>query len=252
MTDKENEENPNSSNSKLPDIKNKNVQQQEQDINLQIRTSTSQEQKIEIVSTNEELVIRSPNRPRITESDEAESSKKNEQESVSYLNCDELGEDPLLTTEKILLKYNDFIEYVYQILEKDEKKQDWSEIVERVQMLDKTLNEHLSYVEISMEVLEEMGGFEKQYDFRKIHIVDILDVIQSINKGIASSGSFRLVSDIKNRGKVLPICLGEFEGWREDLIQLIESMQTVKKRAMEVDRDNDTKRPMEEDDEETD
>ena len=239
----------------MADIKNKSVEEQEQDINLQIAnlqigTSNSQKQ-MEIFSNNEELE-RSPNGSRNTESNEAGSSKKNEQESDYDSGSDSDMDDPLLVIEKILLKYNDFIEYVYQILKKYEEKQDWSEIVEIVQKLVKTLNQHMIVVDFYMKCLEELGCFEKQYQFRETHTLNILDVIRHINTRIASSSSFRLVSDIKNRGKVLPICLGEFEGWREDLIQLIESMQTVKKRAMEVDRDNDTKRPMEEDDEETD
>uniref|UniRef100_A0A0A0KH35 Uncharacterized protein n=1 Tax=Cucumis sativus TaxID=3659 RepID=A0A0A0KH35_CUCSA len=237
MTLTENEENANSSNTKTPDIKNKNIQQQEQDINLQICASTSQEQNIEIVLTNEELV-RSPKRSRITESDEAESSKNNEQESYFFLGCEDLGEDPLLEAEEILLKYNDFIEYVYQILKNDEKKQDWSEIVKRVQNLANLLHLKLAVLIFDIECLEQHPRFEKQYNFRLSHIPNIITVIEQINIEIISSKCFSLVLDNKNRRKVLPICLREFERWRQQLSLLIEKVQRLKKMALEIDRDH--------------
>ncbi|KAA0067309.1 hypothetical protein E5676_scaffold615G00370 [Cucumis melo var. makuwa] len=223
----------------MADINKKNIQEQQQqlqqDVNLQNDTSISQQQ-IEIVPTNEEL-DRSPKQPRITESNEAESSKQNEQESDS-----DSDTDPLLLTEEILLKYKDFIEYVYQFLKNDGEKQDWSEIVERAKRLVGSTHLNMAIVIVGMECLEDMGSSsEKKYKFRETHIPNILSLLRYINTRIASSSSFRLVSDIKNRGKVLPICLEEFERWRQDLNLLIDEMQALKKMALELDREDEEK-----------
>ncbi|KAA0067310.1 hypothetical protein E5676_scaffold615G00360 [Cucumis melo var. makuwa] len=241
MSDTENEENNgNSSNTKMVDIKKKNIQeqeQQEQDVNLQIGTSISQQQ-IKIVPTNEEL-DRSPKQPRITGSNEAESSKQNEQESDYDSGSDstfnEIEQDPLLVTEEVLLKYYEFIEYVYQILKNDEEKQDWSfEIIDRVNTLVMTLGRKLRVVMLDMARLEVVDVAEKEYEFKKTHILNILALIRHINVGIASSSSFRLVSDIKNRRKVLPVCLWELERWSQKLRRWIRAMQILKKMALEL------------------
>ncbi|KGN47070.1 hypothetical protein Csa_020597 [Cucumis sativus] len=237
MSDNENQEDGNSSNSKTPDIKNKNIQQQEQDINLQIGTSTSQEQTRDISLTNEALEG-SPKRPRITESDEAESSKKNEQES----DCESddstfnyIGQDPLLVVEEVILKYYDFIVYLQQILKNDEKKQDWSiDIIDRADTLVMNLGRRLRVVTIDMAGLEAVEGMENEYAFKRASIVNVLNVFLYINTRIASSNSLKLVSDIKNRRKVLPICLREFATRRQELNLLMDEMQILKEVATRI------------------
>ena len=238
MSDTENEDSGNSSNTSMADIKKENIQEQEQDINLDICTLNCEEE-IDIISTSDELE-RSPKRPRITGSNEAESSKKNEQESEYNPDSDtstfnEIGQDPLLVTEEVLLKYYEFIDYVYQILKNDEEKQDWSfEIIDRVDTLVVTLGRRLRVVALDMAGLEAVDELQNIYEFKKTHIPVILSAIRQVNVEIASSSSFRLVSDIKNRGKVLPICLEEFERWRQDLNLLIDEMQALKKMALEL------------------
>lgn len=248
MTVREREEKGNSSNTKIvEEMKKGNVDEEEinlrlKDMNidqLQMRASNSRNQ-IEKVPINEESE-RPTKRSRITES----TIKKEEEFDSS-----ELGKDPLLVTEEILLKYYDFIDYIYQILKDDEQKgveeedlkiqwQKWSEILEKGKLLVKDVNRSLKLMTLEMEVIESIEDLEKQYRFRKAHIPNILSLLRDINSRIEFSTNFSLVSDIKNRRKVLPMCLRELERSRQELSEIIDVVQVLKQMDLKLDDDDD-------------
>ncbi|CAK9314575.1 unnamed protein product [Citrullus colocynthis] len=252
MTVREKEEKSNSSNAKIvEEMKKGNVEDEEEEINLRLkdmnidqlemRASNSRNQ-IEKVPINEESE-RPTKRSRITES-----TIKKEEEEEEEFDSSELGKDPLLVTEEILLKYYDFIDYIYHILKDDEQKgeedlkiqwQKWSEILEKGKFLVKDVNRSLKLMTLEMEVIESIEDLEKQYRFRKAHIPNILSLLQDINSRIEFSTNFSLVSDIKNRRKVLPMCLRELERSRHELSEIIDVVQVLKQMDLKLDDDDD-------------
>ncbi|XP_038902312.1 myelin transcription factor 1-like [Benincasa hispida] len=239
MTVREREERGNSSNTKVAENKKQNVEEEEEDINLQIGASNSQNQIKKVRITEEskdgEESERSSKRSRIKESEEAESTINEEEEESD---SSEVGKDPLLATEEIVMEYHDFIDYIYhQILKEDEQK--WSEIVERGKLLVKTVNRSLRTVKLEMECIEAVEDFEKQYLFRKTHIPQILSLLRHINSRIESSTNFRLVSNIKNRRKVLPMCLRELETSKQELSEMIDVIQVLKELDLKSEDDDD-------------
>lgn len=230
LREKEEEDNY-SSNTKMPQF-NTQESKKEGDINLQIGTSNSQNHcsKVPIDDESE----RSRKRPRITKSDEAESTTNNNKKE-SHISFG-LGQDPLLVAEKILLQYCHFVDYLYQNLKNDDEKQDlkvqwqkWREILTRGIMLVKTLYRDLRIFTLAMKYVERSEGVEKrQDDLKKTQILSILNLFGDINSRIASSSYLRVVSNMKKREKVMGMCLRELERWRQELRQLIGLMKVLK------------------------
>ncbi|CAK9321157.1 unnamed protein product [Citrullus colocynthis] len=272
MTFTEREEKGNSSNTKLVEIKKEKVEEEEEedielwlnevlkdsdsiDDELQLGASSSQNH-IDKAPINEEEEDaeeseRSTKRTRTAESDEAESminKATNVEEDET-----EWGMDPLEVTEEIVLKYHDFIDEIYQMLkddQKDEEKVDghkkikmewqkWSEILERANVLVEALNRSLRTVALEMEWMKSIDEFKKEYSLRETHVPDLLALLRDINSRIESSPHFSLVSDIKNRGEVLTMCLDELERSKEELTEMVDVIHELKELDLQDEEDEE-------------
>ena len=209
---------------------NEESKKEEDHINLQTAQSNSQNQNGKL-PINEESE-RSTKRSRITESNVAGSTSTNT--TIS------LGQDPLLVAMQILWKYYKFIDYLYQILKNDEEKQDlkgqwqkWIEILVGGRRLVMGLYQDLRTLILEMESVKHPEGLEKkEHELKKTQILSILNLFRHINSRIASSSNLRLVSDIKNRGKVMAMCLRELERSKQELIQLIGLMKVLREKGL--------------------
>ncbi|KAA0052577.1 hypothetical protein E5676_scaffold255G008660 [Cucumis melo var. makuwa] len=256
MTVTEREEEGNSSNTNIVEIKKEPVEfdQEEQDgidalLNLALKDGCFSDDQLQIDNEEEdtEESERSTKRTRTAESDEAESLAIKNTGNLEA-NQPELGMDPLEVMEEIVLKYHDFINEIYQMLKDDQKDdqkdehkkvkiqwQKWRGILDRGNLLVEVLNRSLKTVEIEMEWMKSIEGLHREYSIRRTHVPDLLALLRDINERIELSPHFKAVSDMTKRDEVLPMCLDELETSKEELTEMVEVIQELK--VLDLDKD---------------
>ncbi|KGN49359.1 hypothetical protein Csa_002997 [Cucumis sativus] len=252
MTVTEREEEGNSSNTYIVEIKNEPVEfvllQQEKQEEIDALSSVllkgayfyDDQLQIEIEKEEDaEESERSTKRIRTAESDEVESSSIKNTASLEE-NQPELGIDPLEVLEEIVLKYHDFINEIYQMLKDEQKKvkiqwQKWRYILDKGNLIVEDLTRSLKTVEIEMEWMKSIDELHREYSIRKTHVPDLLALLRDINERIESSPNFKVVSDMKKRDEVLKMCLDELETSQEELAEMFEVIQELKELDLQDD-----------------